>query len=160
MHLLLPLTYYTKCFLYCTILRGRAERKSKLDYNLFLYLPNVYFYYLCSFVKVVYKALFCTLSSAILIGRADGVWIPVHFSHCDCEFKEECCLNISHVIVIDEVTELVKVTKIVRRSVLLLLFYPAKYWGRINVSNIWLKSFSTFLTVFLLLIYESIFTSF
>ena len=57
-------------------IRGRAEWKSKLDYNLFLYLPYVYFYYFCLFVEVVYKALFCTLSSAILIGRADGVWIP------------------------------------------------------------------------------------
>ena len=50
----------------------RNENQS-LDYILFLYLPYVYFYYLCSFVEVVYKALFCTLSLAVLIGRADGV---------------------------------------------------------------------------------------
>ena len=67
-----------------------------------------------------------------------------YFSHCDCEFKGGCCLNVSHMIMIDEVTELVKVTKIVRRSVLLLLYYPAKYGGRINASNILLKSISSF----------------
>ena len=66
-------------YLFYKNLRGRAEWKSKLDYNLFLYLPNVYFYYLRLFVEVVYKVLFCTLSSAILIGRADGVWILVLF---------------------------------------------------------------------------------
>ena len=81
------------------------------------------YYYLCSFVKVVYKALFCTFSLAILIGRADGVWIPVDFSYCDCEFTGECCLNVSCVNMINEVTELVKVTKIVRRSVFLLLYF-------------------------------------
>ena len=45
-----------------------------------------------------------------------------YFSHCDCEFKGGCCLKMSRMIVIDKVTELAKVTKIVRRLVFLLLY--------------------------------------
>ena len=68
------------------------------------------YYYLCSFVKVVYKALFCTLSLAFLIGRADGVWIRVYPSHCDCEFVGGKCLLCHVMIAIDDMTKLVKVT--------------------------------------------------
>ena len=52
-----------------------------------------------------------------------------YFSHCDCEFMGGCCLNMSHMIAIDEVMELVKVTKIVRRSVFLLLIQSCQILG-------------------------------
>ena len=49
-------------------------------------------YYLCSFVKEVYKAMFCTLTLAILIGRAAGVRIRVVSPTVIVSFVGERCL--------------------------------------------------------------------
>ena len=52
--------------------------------------------------------MFCTLTSAILIGRADGVRIRVCPSHCDCEFCGTGVSVVFRVIKINNMTTLVK----------------------------------------------------
>ena len=61
----------------------RHARQTKLDINSFDILP-VCLHYFRSFVRMVYKALLCTLSLAILIGPPDCV--------CDCELRKQAVL--------------------------------------------------------------------